>query len=185
LACAFSRSRLETDLQYLNPLERSTTMLTKRFFLRIFLPLIALALWNATPLFAQQSAQQKPLYDRLGGVYAIATVVDDFIERLYVNDVLNANPKIREARDRVPKAGLKYRVTALVCQVAGGPEKYNGRSMKDAHAHLSITEKEWQAMVADFKNSLNKFKVPAKERGELIAIVESTKKDIVVASAAR
>jgi len=160
-------------------------MLTKRFFLQIFLPLITLALWNATLIFAQRPAQEKPLYDRLGGVYAIATVVDDFVERLYVNNVLNANPRIKEARDRVPKAGLKYRVTSLVCQVAGGPEKYNGRSMKDAHAHLNINEKEWQAMVADFKNSLNKFKVPAKEQGELITIVESTKKDIVVVSAAK
>jgi hemoglobin len=164
-------------------------MLTKRFFPRIFLPLIALVLWTTTALAQEHSAehpqaktQEKSLYDRLGGVYAIATVVDDFIERLLVNDVLNANPKIKEARDRVPKAGLKYRVTSLVCMVTGGPEKYDGRSMKEAHAHLYITEKEWQAMVADFKVTLNKFKVPAKEQGELIAIVESTKKDIVVAS---
>ncbi len=160
-------------------------MLTKRlFFVWVFLPLTALALWNATPTFAQQPAQEKSLYDRLGGVYAIATVVDDFIERLLVNDILNANPKIKEARDRVPRAGLKFRVTALVCQVTGGPEKYTGRTMKDSHAHLSITEKEWQAMVADFKGTLDKFKVPAREQGELIAIVESTKKDIVVASSA-
>jgi hemoglobin len=163
-------------------------MLTKRFFARIFLPLMALALWTTTT-FAQEhptehpqaKTQEKSLYDRLGGVYAIATVVDDFIERLLVNDVLNANPRIKEARDRVPTAGLKYRVTSLVCQVTGGPEKYDGRNMKDAHAHLYITEKEWQAMVADFKVTLNEFKVPAKEQGELIAIVESTKKDIVVA----
>ncbi|MGH7453395.1 MAG: group I truncated hemoglobin, partial [bacterium] len=107
-----------------------------------------------------------------------------FIDRLLVNDILNANPKIEEARDRVPRAGLKFRVTALVCQVTGGPEKYTGRSMKDSHAHLNITEKEWQAMAADFKVTLDKFKVPNKEQGELIAIVESTKKDIVVASSA-
>ncbi|MCI0614404.1 group 1 truncated hemoglobin [bacterium] len=130
----------------------------------------------------QEQSQAKTLYDRLGGVYAIATVVDDFIERLFVNDVLNANPKIKEARDRVPKAGLKYRVTALVCQVTGGPEKYTGRTMKDAHTHLNISEKEWGAMMSDFKMTLNKFMVPLKEQGELIAIVESTKKDIVVAA---
>lgn len=123
---------------------------------------------------------EKSLYERLGGVYSIATVVDDFIERLLINDTLNANPAIKEARDRVPKAGLKFRVTALVCQVTGGPEKYAGRSMKEAHAHLNITEKEWQAMVADFKKTLDKFQVPAKEQGELIAIVESTKGDIVM-----
>jgi hemoglobin len=57
--------------------------------------------------------------------------------------------------------------------------------MKDSHAHLNITEKEWQAMVVDFKATLDKYKVPAKEQGELIAIVESTKKDIVVAASAK
>ncbi|NUQ41093.1 MAG: group 1 truncated hemoglobin [Calditrichaceae bacterium] len=146
-------------------------------------------LWSATPLIAQENPQgqqpapEKSLYERLGGVYAIATVVGAFIEKLLVNDILNANPRIKEARDRVPKAGLKYRVTELVCQVTGGPEKYTGRSMKDAHAHLYITEKEWQAMAADFKKILDEFKVPAKEQGELIAIVESTRPDIVIGTA--
>jgi len=120
------------------------------------------------------------LYDRLGGVYSIATVVDDFIERLLVNDILNANPDIDEARKRVPKAGLKYRVTALVCQVTGGPQKYTGRSMKESHKHMNITEKEWKAMADDFKKTLDKFNVPEKEQNELIAIVESVKGDIVV-----
>lgn len=120
------------------------------------------------------------LYQRLGGVYAIATVVDDFIERALVNDVLNANPAINAARTRVPKAGLKFRATAMMCQVAGGPEQYTGRTMKDAHAHLNITEKEWQAMLSDFKASLAKYNVGQQEQTELLAIVDGTKKDIVV-----
>jgi hemoglobin len=124
----------------------------------------------------------KSLYERLGGVYNIATVVDDFIERLLVNDTLNANPAISEARGRVPKAGLKFHVTALVCEVTGGPCKYTGRSMKESHDRLNINEAQWQAMVADFHKTLDKFKVPAKEQDELIAIVESTKKDIVKAT---
>lgn len=128
---------------------------------------------------AQQKAE-KSLYERLGGVYAIATVVDDFIERLLVNDTLNANPRINEARIRVPKAGLKFHVTALVCQATGGPQAYTGRTMKESHQHLKITEREWQAMLADFKATLDKFKVPAKEQQELFAIVESTKQEIVV-----
>ncbi len=127
-----------------------------------------------------QEASEPSLYDRLGGVYNIATVVDDFIERLFVNETLNANPAIREARDRVPKAGLKFRVTALVCQATGGPENYTGRSMKESHQHLNITEEEWEAMRADFKESLDKFQVPENEQTELFAIVESTKGDIVM-----
>ena len=74
------------------------------------------------------------------------------------------------------------RVTELVCQVTGGPQKYLGRSMKESHKHLNITEKEWDAMASDFKTTLDKFKVPAKEQEELFAIVGSTKADIVMTS---
>jgi hemoglobin len=126
-------------------------------------------------------AQQESLYDRLGGAYPIAVVVNDFIELLLVDDVLNANPAIKTARDQVPAAGLKFHVTTLICQATGGPCKYVGRGMKEAHAHLNIGEKEWQAMLVDFGKVLNKYKVPAKEQQELAAIAESVKKDIVIA----
>jgi hemoglobin len=149
---------------------------TKQTMLYIMIAIFILTIGTSS----QAQEKEKSLYDRLGGVYAIATVVDDFIERLLVNDVLNANPKIKEARDRVPKAGLKYRVTELVCQVTDGPQKYTGRSMKESHVHLNITEKEWDAMAADFKATLDKFKVPQKEQDELFTIVGSTKSDIVM-----
>jgi hemoglobin len=132
----------------------------------------------------QAPAGAKPLYDRLGGLYPIASVVDAFIERLLVNDVLNANPAIRAARERVPKAGLKVHLTTQVCQVTGGPCRYVGRTMKDSHAHLNITEKEWAAMVTDFRKTLDDFKVPAAEQEELVKIVESTRADIVVGAKA-
>ena len=150
----------------------------KRYSLLVAVAFVLLTSWTSA---MAQEKKEKPLYDRLGGVYAIASVVDDFIERLLVNDILNSNPAISEARARVPKAGLKYRVTELVCQVTDGPQKYTGRSMKDSHTHLNITEKEWDAMVADFKLTLNKFKVPEKEQAELIGIVATTKADIVMA----
>ncbi len=130
---------------------------------------------------AAAQAQKKSLYDRLGGVYAIATVVDAFVERLLVDNVLNANPAIAEARNRVPKAGLKFQVTALVCEVTGGPCKYTGRDMTSAHAALKINEKHWDAMVADFRATLDQFKVPKPEQEELIAIVATTKPEIVTA----
>src|SRR6266498_3379244 len=140
--------------------------------------LAAVLLLNAAAVRAAE--QKKSLYERLGGAYAIATVVDSFVEKLLVDDTLNANPAIREARERVPKAGLKFQVTALVCQVTGGPQTYNGRSMKEAHRHLGITEKEWDAMVHDFVATLDEFKVPKAEQNELVAIVGTTKGDIVV-----
>ena len=93
---------------------------------------------------------EKSLYDRLGGVYAIASVVDVLIEKLLVNEILNANPLIDKARKDVPAAGIKFHLTALICSLAGGPESYSGRDMKSSHAHLNINEKEWDAMVVDF-----------------------------------
>jgi hemoglobin len=129
---------------------------------------------------AAHAQQPKSLYERLGGAYPISAVVHTFIDLLLVNDTLNANPAIKAARDRIPAAGLKFHVTTLVCQTTGGPCQYTGRAMKPAHAHLNISEKEWQAMLADFRRALNNHRVPAKEQEELVAIVESTKKDIVI-----
>lgn len=120
------------------------------------------------------------LYDRLGGVYAIATVVDDFIDRVMDDPRLNANPKVNEAHHRVSRAGFKYLVTEQVCQATGGPQRYTGRAMHESHAHLDITETEWQAFLDDFRQTLDKFGVPATERAELLGIVESTKTDIVL-----
>lgn len=144
--------------------------------------LFAIVTSPARLAIAQRAAAPPPsLYERLGGAYPIAVVVDAFIERLLVNQTLNANPAIDKARQQVPKQGLKFHVTTLVCEATGGPCKYVGRSMKASHTHLNITEKEWQAMLADFKATLDAFKVPAREQKELVAIVESTKPDIVVA----
>ena len=142
--------------------------------------IVLAVLLSAAAVHAIETKEEPPLYKRLGGVYSIATVVDDFIERLLVNDTLNANPAINAARKRVPKAGLKFQITALVCQVTGGPEKHTGRTMKESHAHLKITESEWKAMAADFKKTLDKFEVPDREQKELFAIAETTKSDIVM-----
>ena len=124
--------------------------------------------------------QAPSLYERLGGVYAIATVVDDFVDRIMHNARLNANPKVDEAHHKVPPPGFKYLVTEMVCWAAGGPQKYTGRSMLDSHAHLDITEGEWRAFMDDLRQTFDKFGVPAAERAELVAIVESTKGDIVL-----
>lgn len=121
-----------------------------------------------------------PLYERLGGVYAIAAVVDDFIDRIMDDPRLNANPKVDEAHHRVSRAGFKYLVTEQVCEAAGGPQRYSGRTMFDSHAHLAITEQEWQFFLDDLRQTLDQFHVPPAEQRELFAIVESTKRDIVI-----
>jgi hemoglobin len=128
-------------------------------------------------------AEKPALYDRLGGVYSIATVVDDFINRIMVDPRLNANPLVDEAHHRVPPAGFKYLVTEMVCWATGGPQKYTGRSMADSHAQLEITSAEWEAFLDDFQQTLDKFAVAAVEQAELKAIINSTRPDIVVESA--
>lgn len=121
------------------------------------------------------------LYERLGGVFAIATVVDDFIDRVMADARLNANPRVNEAHHIVPPAGFKYLVTEQVCAASGGPQRYTGRNMLDSHAHLAITAAEWDAFLDDLRQTLNKFQVPAAEQAELMAIVQSTRNDIVTA----
>lgn len=124
---------------------------------------------------------QPSLYERLGGVYPIAAVVDDFIDRIMDDPRLNANPKVDEAHHRVSRAGFKYLVTEMVCWATGGPQKYTGRGMRESHEHLAITAGEWVAFMDDLSQTFDKFGVPAAERAELVAIVESTKGDIVLA----
>ena len=120
------------------------------------------------------------LYERLGGVYSIATVIDDFIDRVMIDPRLNANPRVDEAHHRVPPAGFKYLVTEMLCWAAGGPQKYTGRAMKESHQHLMITAAEWEAFLDDLQQTLDKFAVPEAEQAEIKAIIDSTRTDIVV-----
>jgi len=123
---------------------------------------------------------EKPsLYGRLGGVYSIATVVDDLIDRVMNDPRLNANPLVDEAHHRVPPAGFKYLVTEMVCWAAGGPQRYSGRTMDESHRHLKITANEWDAFMDDLQQTFDKFALPQPEQGELRAIVESTRDMIV------
>jgi hemoglobin len=128
---------------------------------------------------AQQT--QPTLFERLGGTYSIAVVVDDFIDRVMVDPRLNANPAVDEAHHKIPPAGFKYFVTEMVCWASGGPQKYTGRSMVDSHRDLGITSGEWDAFMDDFRQTLDKFNVPAAEQEELRTIVQSTYSDIVIA----
>jgi hemoglobin len=127
----------------------------------------------------QQPSAQKTLYERLGGVYPIATVVDDIVDRIMADPRINANPHVAEAHRRILPAGFKYLVTEMISQAAGGSQCYSGRSMRESHKDLRITPQEWLAFVDDTKQALNRFNVPQKEQQELLALVESTREDIV------
>src|SRR5947208_10696982 len=88
---------------------------------------------------------------------------------------------VDDAHHKVPPAGFKYLVTEMLCWAAGGPQKYTGKDMETSHRHLRITPGEWDAFMDDVARTLDKFAVPAAERAEVVAIVESTRRSIVVA----
>ncbi len=127
-----------------------------------------------------QTSKKVALYDRLGGVYKIAAVIDDLIDRIMADLRLSANPHIDEARQHMLSAGFKYLVTEMICWATGGPQHYSGHALGDAHRHLMITPQEWQAFLDDFQQTLDKFNVPQAEQEELTAIVESTREAIVI-----
>jgi Bacterial-like globin len=85
----------------------------------------------------------------------------------------------------VPPAGFKFLVTEVLCWAAGGPQSYSGRAMDESHRHLLITAGEWQAFIDDVKQTLDKFAVPAAEQTEIKALVESTRRAIVVGDISR
>ena len=129
---------------------------------------------------SEQAHDRASLCMRLGGVYSIATVVDDFIDRVMNDPRLNANPLVDDAHHRVPPAGFKYLITEMLCWAAGGPQSYSGRAMDDSHRHLRITAGEWRAFLDDLQQTLDKFAVPQPEQAEIKALVDGTRSAIVV-----
>jgi hemoglobin len=115
----------------------------------------------------------RTLYERLGGRPAITAVVDDFVKNVAADKRINrffANANI----DR-----LKARLVEQICQGTGGPCTYSGRDMRSVHAGMNIQDKHFNALVQDLGKTLNKFKVPAREQKELVAILAPMKRDIV------
>ncbi len=113
------------------------------------------------------------LYERLGGKPAITAVVDDFVANVAADNRING----RFANTNIPR--LKGLLVDQICQATGGPCTYTGRDMKSSHRGMNITDAEFTALVEDLVKSLDKFKVPAKEKGELLAALGGMKSDIV------
>jgi hemoglobin len=117
--------------------------------------------------------EKKSLYDRLGGQPAITAVVDDFIGHVAGDTRINQ----RFATADIPR--LKTMLVNQICQASGGPCTYTGASMKDAHKSMKITDAEFNALVEDLVKSLDKFKVGAQEKNDLLGALGGMKPDIV------
>ncbi len=121
-------------------------------------------------------ADDKSLYQRLGGYDAIAAVSDEFIARL-ANDEQEKRFFIGFSTDS--KLRIRQRLIDFVCKSTGGPCVYTGRDMKTAHAGVGITKADWDHSLKIFVEVLNKFKVPEKEQQELAALLLPLENDIV------
>lgn len=130
-----------------------------------------------TPALAiSQGLQEKSLYQRVGGYDALAAVVDDFIGRL-VADKRFEKFFVGHSEDSLKK--IRQHIVDQFCAATGGPCVYIGRDMKTTHKGLNITEADWDAAAKHLAGSLEKFKVPDKEKNEILTFVTSLKKDIV------
>jgi len=121
-------------------------------------------------------AQEKSLYERVGGYNALAAVVDDFVGRLVADKQFE---KFFAGHSTDSKKRIRQHILDQFCAATGGPCVYTGREMKTSHAGLGITSTDWDAAAKHLVASLDKFKVPEKEKGELLAFVTSLKNDIV------
>ena len=116
---------------------------------------------------------KKSLYDRLGGKEAIVAVIDDFVGNV------GQDARIKKYFEGSDIKRLKSQLVDQVCEAAGGPCKYKGQNMKNAHQGMGIKSSEFDALVEDLKKTLDKFKVPTNEQNDLLAVLGPMKKDIV------
>ena len=134
---------------------------------------MALLAGCATTEQKPMAAQEKSLYERLGGKEAITAVVDDFVGRVAADNRINSF----FATTDIPR--LTMNLVNQICEVSGGPCKYTGRDMKTTHHGMGITNAQFDALVGDLVATLDKFKVPEKEKNELLSVLGPMRKDIV------
>ncbi|HEV8609958.1 MAG TPA: group 1 truncated hemoglobin [Thermoanaerobaculia bacterium] len=144
--------------------------------LALLLCLAAAGLAQSKPPANAAAAAAPSLYKRLGGYDAIAAVMDDFLAQMAQDKQLS---RFLVGLSDSSKGRLRQLAVEQLCQAAGGPCVYVGRDTKTAHKGLGITGSDWDLAVKALVASLDKFKVPAAEKNELLGLVSSLKPDIV------
>lgn len=140
---------------------------------------------------------EQSLYERLGGVFAIAAVIDHFSDAVVKNPIVgqaSQNPALREWHtkqlDRLP--GLKFMRTLWVCNVAGGPFEYVGTEpgttplgLEEAHREFHISSEEFDEVAAELGRTLDFVGVPQREKDEVLAAFAAHKSEVTEGAAAR
>ena len=133
---------------------------------------------------------ESSLYERLGGAFAIAAVIDHFSDAVVKNPIVgqkSENPALRDWHTnnlgRLP--GLKFMRTLWVCEVAGGPQQYSATKpggtslgLEEAHRELKISPAEFDEVAAELARTLDVFKLPEREKGEVLAAFAAHKGEV-------
>ena len=143
--------------------------------------LTVMAFASVAPAYAamppeQGIAQSASLYKRLGGYDALAAVTDDFLGRLSTDSQIG---RFFKGVSTDSQKRIRQHVIDFLCNATGGPCVYMGRDMKTVHNGLNITEDDWNASVKHLVTTLDKFKVPEREKTEVLAAISGLKGDIV------
>lgn len=141
----------------------------RRFVLIALLPVVLFAARHAT-------AQERTLYQRLGGYDAIAAVVTDFADKLFKDPKLE---KFFGGMSTDTRRRFKQLNIEMVCGATGGPCEYLGRSMPQAHQGARVRDADFDQVAGHLVATLDKFKVPKKEKDELLAIISGLRPAIV------
>ncbi|NOT41274.1 MAG: group 1 truncated hemoglobin [Alphaproteobacteria bacterium] len=145
----------------------------------------------------EQTVPQKSLYERLGGVFAIAAVVDHFSDAVVRNPIVGQNSKNPQLKEwhtnnlgRLP--GLKFMRTLWVCNVSGGPYQYAATKpgatplgLEEAHRNLRISPAEFDEVAAELGRTLDFIKVPKREKGEVLAAFAAHKGEVTAGAGGR
>ncbi len=132
-----------------------------------------------------EGAPEQSLYERVGGIFAIAAVVNRFSDEIITNPKLNENPVLKawnetEAEFRLP--GLKFGRTQWVAALTGGPYEYTGLPLSEAHTRFRLTSEEFDEVGAEIVRALDYYKVPEREKKQLVDAYMLSKPDVVAAS---
>jgi len=131
---------------------------------------------------SSECKKDKGLFDRLGGFFGIAAVVNRFSDQILVNPVLNQNPALaawnqNEAPTRLP--GLKFGRTMWIAAMVGGPIKYTGLPLEEAHDRFNMTQAEFAEVGSEIVKALQLYQVPQADIDQLVCIYGTSMRDVV------
>jgi len=146
----------------------------------------ALGLFRVSAEASGAQTTEPSLYDRLGGYFGIALVVNRFSDEIIKNPILNRNPALKEwnkteAEARLP--GLKFGRTLWIAAAAGGPFVYTGLPLSEAHAEFNLTAEQFAEVGAEIVRALDFYEVPEREQQELMAAYRTSMSDVVTEQA--